>query len=167
MNKSRVYNIFLFLSTFTRSLVDVFSLVLLYQKGYTLNELFFFLTIMYLTGLILSKIALSISHKIVLIISSIIYGLSYIYLFYLNKSLIQLSILAILLGLGTYSYHIIRHYLALTMLDDKKRRPNKIILITYLGTIISSLIGMILIDKLPRYITSTIIFIMSIIAILP
>lgn len=167
MNKARVYNIFLFLSTFTRSLVEVFSLVLLYQKGYTINDIFFFLTIMYLTGIIVSKLALSISSKLVLIISSIIYGLSYIYLFYVNKSIISLSILATLLGLGTYSYHIIRHYLALELLDDKKRRPNKIILITYLGTIFSSLIGMLLIDKLPRHITCIIIFIMSFISIFP
>lgn len=167
MNKAKTYNIFLFLSTFTRSLVEVFSLVLLYQKGYTINDLFFFLTIMYLMGIIVSKLGLSLSYKLVLIISSIIYGLSYIYLFYINKSIISLSILAILLGLGTYSYHIIRHALALILLDDKKRRPHKIILITYLGTIFSSLIGMLLIDKLPRHITSIIIFIMSFIAILP
>jgi len=54
MNKNKIYHIFLFLSTFTRSLVEVFSLVLLYKKGYSTNELFYFLILMYTTGILIN-----------------------------------------------------------------------------------------------------------------
>lgn len=167
MNNQKKYNIFLFLSTFTRSLVEIFSLVLLYKKGYSINNLIFFLFLMYTLGILINYLSLKIYYKITLIISSITYSLSYIYLSYINNSLISLSILALLLSIGNYSYHAIRHYLALTMLDTKKRKTNKLITITYSGVIIASIIGMYLIDKLPFLITSILIFILSFISILP
>ena len=37
------YHLFLFFSSFTRGLIEVFSLVLLYQKGYSVHALYFFL----------------------------------------------------------------------------------------------------------------------------
>ena len=167
MNKEKTYNIFLFLSTFTRGLVEVFSLVLLYKKGYSLNNLFYFLFLMYLTGIIINYLSLKLYYKIVLIISSLTYGLSFIYLSLMPKTLISLSILSILLSISNYSYHEIRHFLALTMLENKKRKPSNIILITYIGIISSSILGMYLINKLPLIITSILIFIISIISILP
>ena len=167
MSKSKTYNIFLFLSTFTRGLVEVFSLVLLYKKGYSLDNLFYFLFLMYTVGILVNYLSLKIYYKTILILSSIIYGLSFIYLSFMNDNLISLSILAILLASGSYSYHAIRHYLALTMLENKKRKTSKIVTITYLGTISASLIGMYLINKLPFFITSIIIFTISFISIFP
>lgn len=167
MNKLKTYNIFLFLSTFTRGLVEVFSLVLLYKKGYSLNNLFYFLFLMYTIGILVNYLSLKIYYKTVLIASALIYGLSFIYLSLMNNSLISLSILAILLAIGNYSYHVIRHFLALTMIENKNRKTHKIVIITYLGIITSSLIGMYLINKLSLTITSIIIFILSFISIFP
>lgn len=167
MKNNKTYNIFLFLSTLTRGLVEVFSLVLLYKKGYSLNNLILFLFLMYLTGILVNYISLKIYYKVTLIISSLIYGLSFIYLSLMNNSLISLSILAILLAIGNYSYHVTRHYLALTMLEDKKRKTTNIVTINYLGIITASIVGMYLINKLPFTITSIIIFILSFISIFP
>ena len=167
MTKEKTYNIFLFLSTFTRGLVEVFSLVLLYKKGYSLDNLIFFLFLMYSLGILVNYISLKIYYKVILIISSLIYGLSFIYLSNMNISLISLSILAILLSSGNYSYHAIRHFLALTMLETKKKNTSKLIIINYLGIISASLIGMYLIDNLPFIVTSIIIFTLSSISILP
>lgn len=167
MNKHKIYNIFLFLSTFTRGLVEVFSLVLLYKKGYTLENLLFFLFMMYSSGVLVNYLSLKIYYKVVLIISSIIYGLSFIYLSLMNNSLISLTILAISLAIGNYSYHVIRHYLALIMLETNKRNTSNLIGITYLGVISASLIGMYLINKLSLAITSIIIFLFAFMSIFP
>ena len=167
MNSNKTYNIFLFLSTLARNLVNVFSLVLLYKKGYTINNLLFFLFIMYLTGILVNYFSLKIYYKVVLIISSIIYGISFIYLSILNDGLIFLSILAILLAIGNYSYHTMRHFLALTMFKKCGQDESNFIVINYLGIILSSLIGMYLIDRLSFDITSIIIFLLSIISIIP
>lgn len=167
MKNIKTYNIFLFLSTLTRNLVNVFSLVILYKKGYTINNLLFFLFIMYLSGILINYFSLKIYYKVVLIISSIIYGLSFIYLTFINKSIISLSILAILLAIGNYSYHTIRHFLALTMFKKVRLNTSKFILINYLSIISASILGMLLINKLSLIITSIIIFILSFISIIP
>lgn len=167
MKNQKTYNIFLFLSTFTRGLVETFSLVLLYKKGYQLENLFLFLFLMYSVGIFVNYLSLKLYYKTILIVSSIIYGISFIYLSLMNNNLVSLIILAILLAFGNYSYHVIRHYLALTMIKTKERNTNKIIIITYLGVISASLIGMYLLNKLPLTITSIIIFILSFISLLP
>ena len=167
MIKERTYNVFLFLSIFTRGLVEVFSLVLLYKKGYSLNDLIFFLFLMYSLGILINYISLKLYYKVILVMSSLIYGLSFIYLSNMNTSLISLSILALLLSSGNYSYHVIRHFLALTMLETKNRSASKLIIINYLGVISASLIGMYLINNLPFIITSIIIFVLSGISIIP
>ena len=43
MKKSHTYHLFLLLSTFTRGLVETFSLVLLYKKGFIIEEILLFL----------------------------------------------------------------------------------------------------------------------------
>lgn len=167
MNKTITYKLFLFLSTFTRGLVEVFSLVLLYKKGFSLNNIFFFLFIMYTLGIIINYISLRLSYKLVLIISSILYGISYIYLSLMTIKISSLIILALLLASSNYSYHAIRHLLAIELLNNRNKPTNKLITITYLGVIISSLVGIYLIEKLSLSITSIIIFIISFISILP
>ena len=167
MNKNKTYQIFLFLSTFTRGLVEVFSLVLLYQKGIPLYNILWFLFFLYTFGIFVNYISLRFSYKTILIISSLLYGISFLYLSSMNTNLLSLILLALLLASGNYSYHAIRHLLALELLEDSKKSTNKVITITYLGIITSSLVGIYLIEKLPLIITSIIIFIMSFIAILP
>ena len=125
MKEHKTYNIFLFLSTLTRNLVEVFSLVLLYKKGYSINNLMYYLFILYTTGILANYISLKIYYKKILIISSLLYGISFIYLSNLTKGLIPLSILAILQAFGSYSYHAVRHLLALTMIKNEKLKITK------------------------------------------
>lgn len=167
MSKSRTYNLFLFLSTMTRGLVEVFSLVLLYKRGYSLSNLLFFLIIMYSVGIVVNYFSLKIYYKVVMVMSSLIYGFSFIYLSNMNEGIISLSIFGILLSMGSYSYHAIRHYLALLMLEDGKRKTTNLVAITYLGTITASLVGMFLIEKLSVEVTSIVIFVLSLVGIMP
>ncbi|MCI6266083.1 MAG: hypothetical protein MR598_04485 [Erysipelotrichaceae bacterium] len=167
MSKSKIYHIFLFLSTFTRGLVEVFSLVLLYQKGFSVANIFFFLFIMYVVGILVNYISLKISYRIVLIVSSILFGISFFYLSFMNMTIFSLVLLAVLLACSNYSYHAIRHLLALELLEDREQSTRGIVFITYLAVIVSSLVGIYLIDKLSFIVTSFIIFILSFLALIP
>ena len=69
MTNKRIYNFFLFLSTLTRSLVEVFSVILLYNKGYSINNILFFLLVMYLSGILVNYLSLIINYKVVLVFS--------------------------------------------------------------------------------------------------
>ncbi|MBR3161548.1 MAG: hypothetical protein IKF19_02300 [Bacilli bacterium] len=168
MTNKNIYNFFLFLSNLTRNLVQVFSIVLLYNKGYSIENILLFLLVMYISGIIVNIGSLIINYKTVLIISTIIYGISYIYLSIMNYNIINLIILAILLSISTYSYHAIRHKLGLIMLNHHRdNNINIILIINYISIIISNILGIILIKKLPLLITSIVIFILSSISIYP
>lgn len=167
MKKSKVYHIFLFLSTFTRGLVEVFSLVLLYKKVFSISNIFFFLFLMYTVGIFVNYISLKLSYKVILVLSSLLYGISFIYLSLMNINIYSLIILAIMLACGNYSYHAIRHLLALELLEDREHSTNGIVMITYLGVIVASIVGIYLIDKLSFVVTSVIIFILSFLSLMP
>lgn len=162
MKKNAIYHLFLLLSTFTRGLVETFSLVLLYKKGFIVEEILLFLLIMYILGILINYVSLKLNLKIVLIISSIFFSTSYLYL---SNNDISLFILAITLSLSNYSYHSIRHYLALIMLTKKDTRL--LINIMNLGMILSSIVGVLIISKLSLITVSIILLILTIITIFP
>ena len=162
MKKEHTYHLFLLLSTFTRGLVETFSLVLLYKKGFIIEEILFFLLMMYVIGIIINYISLKINYKIVLIISSIFFGLSYLYL---SSKDISLFVLAILLSLSNYSYHTIRHYLGLIML--KKKDTRILVNIMNLGVILASIVGVLIIYKLSLVMVSVILIILVTISLIP
>lgn len=164
MKKNNNYHLFLFFMTFTRGIVETFSLVLLYKKNFSIDYILLFMTLMYGFGIFVNYISLKLNYKLVLIISSLLYGISYLYLTIMDNSLFNLIIFAILLSFSTYSYHSIRHYLALNL---NINNTSLIVNITYFGIIIASIIGTYLISKLSIYITSIILFILSLISLIP
>lgn len=164
--QSTNYYLFLFFSSFSRNLIEVYSLVILYKKGYSLNNILIFLLITYLTGIASCHISLIIKPKLTLILSNIFYGISFLYLSKMANTLYSLLIFAILFSLSNYSYHIIRHYYALHMLENKKS-PRIIVMIIYISSTISSLLGSILLDKVSPFFTSTIVLMLSSISCIP
>lgn len=165
--RDKGYHKFLFLSTFTRGLVEVFSLVLLAKKGFSREEIFFFLLLMYSIGILVNLVSLKIKIKVVLVVSSLLYGIGFWYLSVMPVSLWALVLLALILASSNYSYHVIRHLLALLLLDRKKNPVRGIVLVNYLGIILSSLVGMFLIEQLPLFLVSGIILLLSFFSLLP
>ena len=162
--KNNNYHLFLLLTTFVRGLVETFSLVFLYKKGFNIDNILLFLFLMYLFGMIVNYISLKINYKIVLIISSLLYGISYIYLSYMNTSIVSLIIFSCLLSFSTYSYHCIRHYLAL---HYKIKNTSNIVNIMFIGIIISSILGTFFVSKLKILVISIILFILSFLSLIP
>ena len=162
--KNNNYNLFLFLITFTRGIVESFSLVLLYKKGFNLDDILLFLTVMYGVGIIVNYISLKFNYKIILIISSLLYGISYLYLTMMDINITSLIIFGLLLSFSTYSYHCLRHYLALSFKLDN---TSLIVNIMFLGVIISTIIGTFIVSKLSILWVSIILFILSIISLIP
>lgn len=168
MSNKNIYNLFLFISTLTRGLVEVFSVIFLYKMGYSINNILLFLLIMYLWGIVVNIISFIIDYRIIFIISSLLYGSSYLYLSFMSTSIFNLIIFAILLSSGSYSYHAIRHYLAMETVDyNKGKNINLILTIMYLGLIFSNIIGVFLVNKLSIVINSIIILLFSVISIIP
>ena len=137
MKSLKYYNIYIFISTFTRNIIDIYSVIFIYQKFNSLKTIVGIYMLIYFLGSLISTISLkltnSIGAKYILIFSSIITGISF-YLINNNNSTI---LIAIMLSLSIFTYHPIKHYYGIKLLKDKTKISNNIILI-YLATIISS-----------------------------
>jgi len=162
--KNNSYHLFLFLTTFTRGIVEAFSLVLLYKKGVVLDNILLFLIVMYGVGVLVNYVSLKINYKVVLVVSSLLYGISYLYLSFMETNLVNLIIFALLLSISTYSYHCIRHYLALLF---KVKNTSLMVNIMFLGLIVSAIVGTYIISKLSIFWVSVILFSLSILSLLP
>ena len=161
------YHLFLFFSSFTRGLVEVFSLVLLYKKGYSVDALFFFLFLLYFVGIFVNIVSLLLPYRLVLIFSTLLYGGSFFYLSVMKNTYLSLILFSILLSCSNYSYHSVRHYLACCMLDRKHLQTNRLVLMMYLGVIFSALVGTFFVSKLPIIYSGIIVFLLSLVSIIP
>ena len=172
MSNIKKYNIFIMLSTIARNIVEVFSSVLLYKMGYTLKEILLFFTILYFIGGIISVIVIYftkyINAKYILILSCIIFSISFYYMSIMDKTINNLIIFSIIYGVGCYSYHSLRHYFAIKSIDkDKKKNIGSILIFSNIGLIIAPLLVGYITKKLSLIVLAIIVIILSILAIIP
>lgn len=168
MSDSVRYNLFILLSTISRNLIEVFSLVLLYQMGYDVKSILLFLTVMYSSGILSNSLgvylASKIGYKYVLVISSILFLFSYYYLSIMSPTLINLIFLGIMMSFGNYLYHVIRHYVA--MIIEVKNVSN-VLIWNYIGIMFTSLIGAYITDNLSLLVNIILVMIISLISLIP
>ena len=172
MKKLTLYNIFLFLSNISRNIVEIFSFVYLYQKGYKIKDILLFYSIYYLVGVFISYITVYltkyIKRKVLLIISGLLYGIAFYYLSVMRTTNYNLVILSIVLSTSSFIYHTIRHYYAMNLVDKVEDKKIASILISaYLPIIFSSILGSYIVDKYSILVSSIIVIILSIISIIP
>ena len=126
MSNIKKYNLFIMISTIARNIVEVFSSVLLYKMGYSLKEILLFFTILYFVGGIISVIVIYltkyINAKYILILSSMIFSISFYFMSTMDKTISNLIIFGIIYGIGSYSYHSLRHYFAIKAMDEERKK---------------------------------------------
>lgn len=140
MKTIKNYNIYIFISTFTRNIIDIYSVIYLYQKGFSIKEIVSIYAIVYFLGSFISQLSITIGNKVgykyILIISSIITSITF-YLLHKNDSVYLISIF---LSLSIFTYHPIRHYYGIRLLKHKKE-IGKTLIFTYIASLLSSYIA--------------------------
>ena len=140
MKNIKNYYIYLFISTIMRNIIDVYSVIYLYQMGLLVKDIIFIYMLVYFLGIYLSKLSLTIGNKIgykyILMISSIVTSFSFYIITYCNN----IYFIAIFLSLSIFTYHPIKHYYGILFLKEKKSVGNMLILI-YMATFLSSFIA--------------------------
>lgn len=172
MNNIKRYNIFIILSTIARNMVEIFSSVLLYKMGYSFREILLFFAILYFTGAVTSTLIIYstkiIKPKYILILSSLIFSGSFYFMQAMDKTFINLVIFSVIYGIGSYSYHTLRHYYAIKSIDNhKKTEIGSILIFTNIAIIFSSLIASYIQSKLSLLVLAITVIIISIIAVMP
>ena len=173
MSNLKKYNIFTFITTFAKLLIEVFIPLILYNMNFTIKEIILFLIIKHalctiflpITKLVIKKK----STTFLMIISSILFTLSYIYLNFLTKNLLKLLIFTTLLSMYLTFYWVGRHTYALSIIEDKKATDNVSLytIFTILGGLFSTYIGPILIEKTSYLFLSIIVLFLMLISIIP
>lgn len=172
MTNIKKYNIFILLSTIARNIVEVFSSVLLYKMGYSLKEILLFFSILYFVGAITSTLVIYLTRvinaKYILIFSSFVFSGSFYFMSIMEKSMSNLIIFSIIYGIGSYSYHSLRHYFAIKSMDkDKKKDIGSILIFSNMGLIIAPILVSYVTKKLSIVILAIIVIVLSILAIIP
>lgn len=173
MSNLKKYNIFVFITTFAKLLIEVFIPLILYNMNFTIKEIILFLIIKHalctiflpITKLVIKKT----STTFLMIISSILFTLSYIYLNFLTKNILKLLIFTTLLSMYLTFYWVGRHTYALSIIEDKKATDNTSLytIFTILGGLFSTYIGSILIEKTSYLFLSIIVLFLMLISIIP
>lgn len=137
MKNIKSYNMYMFISTITRNIIDIYSVILLYQQGISINNIIGIYAIVYFIGSYISTLSIKIGNhigfKYILIFSSIITSTS----FYILNNSKDLYLISLCLSLSIFTYHPIKHYYGINLLTKKNEIGNTIIL-TYIATILSS-----------------------------
>lgn len=173
MSDLKKYNIFIFITSFAKLLVEIFIPLILYNMFFTIKEIILFLILKYSFCLLFIPVGYFIGKKYsvstLMILSSIIFSITYIYLSQINKNLTSLIILSILYSSYLMFYWLGRHTYGLSIIEDKKTTDNVSLynIFTILGGLFSPFIGSYIIEKTNTLTLSTIVLVLMIISIIP
>lgn len=139
MTNTRKYNIFIFLSTFIRNILEVYSIVYLYKKGFNYRSILSFYILLYILGIFISSITIYLSSiikiKYILLFSILMSIISY----YLLYKIDNYYLLVPLLSLSMFTYHPIRHIYGIKNLNNRMEIGNNLIFM-YLALLLSNII---------------------------
>lgn len=173
MSDLKKYNIFIFITSFAKLLVEIFIPLILYNMSFTIKEIILFLILKYSFCLLFIPVGYFIGKKYsvstLMILSSVIFSITYIYLSQINKNLTSLIILSILYSSYLMFYWLGRHTYGLSIIEDKKTTDNVSLynIFTILGGLFSPFIGSYIIEKTSTLTLSTIVLVLMIISIIP
>lgn len=173
MSDLKKYNIFIFITSFAKLLVEIFIPLILYNMSFTIKEIILFLILKYSFCLLFIPVGYFIGKKYsvstLMILSSIIFSITYIYLSQINKNITSLIILSILYSSYLMFYWLGRHTYGLSIIEDKKTTDNVSLynIFTILGGLFSPFIGSYIIEKTSTLTLSTIVLVFMIISIIP
>ncbi|MDD4298863.1 MAG: hypothetical protein PHS98_04470 [Bacilli bacterium] len=154
MKRIKIYNLFIFLSTLARSLIDCFIPIILYNKGLEVKYIISFLLLNYSLGFILNVplgfIGRKITFKWLLIITSFLIGLSYYYLLMVKLDVTNLFLFTLFHVASTQAYWLSRHYYALEVLPKHNLADDagNIVVFSTLALIPISYVGALLINNI-------------------
>jgi len=138
MKKQKYYNLFILFSTFSRNIIDIYSIVYLYQRFSNIKDILIIYILVYFLGIFISMGSLMIgnryNYKYPLLFSQLITIIT----FYLNQKCNNIYIIAIFLSMSIFTYHPVRHFYGLSLLKNKASIGMSLI-VNYLGILLSSL----------------------------
>lgn len=174
MNKNRKnFNIYVFLSTFARNLIELFIPIILYKFGYSLKEVIFYYLLVNVFSLVISTICLKklekMNYKIFSFVGILAFLIMQILLNTITYSVWYLVLLGFLFALYRRGYWISRRFYNLFVISNKNVSMSYTIIciINQLGVVFASYRGALLLDFVSITALTVISITLFIISIIP
>ena len=172
-SNQKKFGIYVFLSTFSRNLIEVFIPVILYKFGYTIKEVLLYYLIVNVTSLILTYpfvyLSKKFNNKILAIIGIIAFVLVQISLNFLTYSYMYLFIIAVFYAIYRRGYWISRRYYNLKIIKNYNisKTYSIISIINQVGVIISAYFGSLILDYISLKLLTIFAIVLFILSIVP
>lgn len=172
-NNQKKFGVYVFLSTFSRNLVEVFIPVILYKFGFSLIEVILYYFFVNLNSLILSYpcvwLANKIGNKNLSIIGIVSFSCLQIVLNFMVKNIYYLILIAFLFAVYRRGYWIARRYYNLNVIKKEKIATTYAIIniINQIGVIFSAYIGSLLLDFVGLEILTILAIVLFLASIIP
>lgn len=173
MSNLKKYNLFILVTSFAKLLVELFIPIILYKKDFSVREIILFLILKYLFCSILIPVTLNIGKRVsytkIMLISSVMFSITYIYLNFIKHSIISLVLLAFIFSLYLVFYWTPRHIYALSIIEDKKVTDNVSLyqIFNIIGGIPATLIGAKILEYCGFVTLTIIVTLLMILSVLP
>ena len=172
-SNQKKFGIYIFLSTFSRNLIEVFIPVILYKFGFSLREVICYSLLGNIISLLISYpciyIANKYNNKILSIIGTISFIVLQILLNYIHRSMWYLALVALFYALYRRGYWIARRYYNLEVVKKEKISTTYSILcvINQIGVVFASYLGSLMLDFMSVKIVTIISMALFILSLIP
>ena len=146
------FNLYIFLSTFSRNLIETFIPIILYSYGYSLKEVIFYFLLTNVFSLILTYPFVSFSKKynnrILAIIGATAFVVVQILLNFIDYNIFYLILIAFIYSIYRRGYWISRRYYNLKIIGKNKISSTYsfISILNQVGVVVSSYVGSLFLD---------------------
>lgn len=170
MNDSKKYNLNTFLSFFAKSMIEAFIPIILYKRGFSINNIFVYLMFQYLISIfviwIIPVLDKYIKYKGLVVINTIFFIIGYTFLFYIKNTTLDLFLLALFHTIHGSIFWILRHIYTIKIYPNNNLSKNvgNILISTEAAYLFSSYIGAFILDKYNQIILTIIASIILVIA---
>ena len=152
MKNKKYFDLYVFFSTFSRNLIEVFIGTILFKSGFSLKEVILFVLLFNLFSFIIAFpciwLSKKYSNRVLAIISALSFGLTQLILGSIKPVLWYIYLLAFLYSIYRRSYWVSRRYYTLKVIQKKDIAKDYSILsiINQIGILISSYAGALFLD---------------------
>lgn len=173
MSNLKKYNLFIFITSFAKLLVELFIPILLYDKGFSIKDIILFLIFKYTFCSIIIPFALKLGNTYnytkLMIASSIMFSLTYIYLNVLTTHKFSLIFLSLIFSCYLMFYWLGRHIYALAIIEDKKTTDNvsAYSIFTILGGLSATYIGAKILNSFGFITLTVLVLILMLLSVIP
>lgn len=153
MDNNKKFNITTFLTFFGKNMIEAFIPIILYKKGFSINNIMLYLMFQYIISIfviwLIPIIDKHLKYRGLVIINTLFFIIGYTFLFYMNNSILNLFLLALFHILHGSVFWILRHIYIIQIYpnDNLSKNVGNILIFMELALLFSSYISAYILEK--------------------